>query len=116
MAVYDRNTNPFSAQQRTLLEIVDDVLARCWRKGKPSTSDSAIARLFPHCMKQEFHEGKHDTRRFARLIESGKLMFAIVGACGYAGCLAAMHFVLGAFSLCLMAGAWYALYAITEVE
>jgi hypothetical protein len=28
MADYDRSTNPFSAQQRTLLEIVDDVFER----------------------------------------------------------------------------------------
>jgi hypothetical protein len=43
-------------------------------------------------------------------------MFAIVGACGYAGCLASMHFLFGALSLCLMAGTWYALYTITEIE
>ena len=71
---------------------------------------------FPYCVKEEFHDGKHETRRFTRLLESGRLMFAIVGACGYAGCLASMHFLLGAFSLCLMAGTWYALYTITEIE
>jgi len=71
---------------------------------------------FPHCVKQEFHDGHHDTRRFTRLLESAKLMFAIVGACGYAGCLAGMHFLLGALSLCLVAGTWYGLYVITEID
>jgi hypothetical protein len=71
---------------------------------------------FPHCAKAEFHDGKHDTQRFTRLIESGKIMFAIVGACSYAGCLASMHFILGALSICLMGMTWYGLYSFTQVE
>lgn len=71
---------------------------------------------FPHCRLEELHDGQHDTRRYTRLWESGKLMFAIVGAAGYAGELAAMHYVLGFLSLCLIGGTWWGLYQITEVE
>jgi len=71
---------------------------------------------YPHCRLEELHDGQHDCRRGVRLLESGKLVFAIVGAAGYAGCLAAMHWLLGFLSLVLIAGTWAGVYQITEVE
>jgi hypothetical protein len=50
-----------------------------------------------------------------RVLESGKLIFSIVGACGFAGCLAGMHWLLGTIAVSLIGGAWYSLYRIVEV-
>lgn len=71
---------------------------------------------YPHCTLPEFHDGKHDTQRYARIWESGKLCFAIVGAFGFAGCLAAMHLPLALLSLALVAGTWWGVYKITVIE
>jgi len=51
-----------------------------------------------------------------RIIESGKWVFAIVGASGFASCLSVMHYVLATLSLTTLGGTWYALYLVTEVE
>jgi hypothetical protein len=65
---------------------------------------------FPHCVKEEFHDGKHETRRFTRLLESGKLMFAICRSlrlCRLLGC----HALLARYVLALPYG-WHMVRAL----
>jgi hypothetical protein len=52
--------------------------------------------------------GKNLNRPIA--FQAAKTMFAIIGATGYAGYLSGMNFVLGLFSLSLVAGTWYSVY------
>lgn len=49
-----------------------------------------------------------------RLIESGKLIFAIIGIGETVANLAAMPLVLVLLGVPLVSGTWYAIYRITE--
>lgn len=71
---------------------------------------------YPHCTKPEDHDGQHDTNRTARMWESAKLTFAIVGATGYAGFLAAMHWFLCGVSMVLVGATCYGIYRVLDVE
>jgi hypothetical protein len=49
---------------------------------------------------------------FQRAFSSGKLLFQVVGAAGYAGYFVSMHALMRIVSGALMAGTWYAIYRI----
>jgi len=51
-----------------------------------------------------------------RIVESGKITFAVVGLCGWAGHLAGAHLPLALFSVALFGAAWYGIYCMTEVS
>jgi len=48
--------------------------------------------------------------RFQRALSSGRLLFQVVGAAGYAGYFVSMHTLMRVVSGALMAGTWYAIY------
>lgn len=50
-----------------------------------------------------------------RIIESGKLTFAILGGGGWCGYVASMHIFLALVSVASMAAVWYAVYLHTEI-
>lgn len=71
---------------------------------------------YPHCTREDSHDGEHDTNRIERIWESGKLLFSILGAAGYAGFLASMHFTLAIFSLSLVGATGYGIYRLLDVQ
>lgn len=51
-----------------------------------------------------------------RAFETSRTVFGIMGAAGYAGYLAAMHFLMAGLSIAMLGATWYAVYSITEVK
>ncbi len=49
---------------------------------------------------------------FQQVWSSGRLLFQVVGAAGYAGYFVSMHTLMRVVSGVLMAGTWYAIYRI----
>jgi hypothetical protein len=54
--------------------------------------------------------------KFRRAWSAGRLLFQLIGIAGYAGYFASMHTFMRLVSGSLMAGAWYAIYRIRDLQ